>query len=243
MTLVWLHLYLGMDTLGFFFGVHKSSISRNTRRVLKVLRRIGEETLWWSEPPGKYEGRNLSEALAACPDLLTILDVMETPIERPQARQERDLHYSAKKKAHTRKTGLITNEQGQVRGLTRSRPGRTHDLTVFRASGLLASLPPESITVADKGFDGLQHDLPEQALVTPFKARRNHPLEEAQQWANRDVSRQRIVVENAICELKHFKVLVDRFRQAAEYLDDAARAILALVNPRIERRLAAAPGD
>ena len=243
MTLVWLHLYLSLDTLGFLFGVHKSSISRNTRRVLKVLRQLGEDTLWWSEPPSKFEGRNLREALAICPDLLTILDVMETPIERPQARGPRDRHYSAKKKAHTRKTGLIVNEQGQLRGLTRSRPGRTHDLAVFRESGLLPGLPLESVAVADKGFDGLHADLPAHRLAIPHKARRQHPLDEAQVWANRDVACQRIVVENTICELKHFKVLVDRFRQSAEQLDDAVRAILALINPRIMRRLKAASGE
>jgi hypothetical protein len=240
MTLLWLHLYLNMDTLGFLFGVHKSAISRNSRRVLKVLRQLGEDTLWWSEPPGKYQGRTLAEALQTFPDLLTVLDVMETPVERPKDPQQQKKHYSGKKKAHTRKTGVIVNEQGQLRGITLSRPGRIHDLTVFRESGLLSRLPLPSVKVADKAFDGLDKDLPEHRLVTPHKARRNHVLDEAEKWANRDVSRQRIVVENAICELKHFKVLVDRFRQATERLDDAIRAVIALVNPRIERRLAVA---
>lgn len=240
MTLLWLHLYLNMDTLGVLFGVHKSAISRNTRRVLKVLRQLGENTLWWSQPPGKYQGRTLTEALEAFPDLLTVLDVMETPIERPTDPQQQKQHFSGKKKAHTRKTGILVNEQGQLRGITLSRPGRIHDLTVFRESGLLGLLPLHTVKVADKAFDGLHQDLPEHRLVTPHKARRNHVLDDAEKWANRDVARQRIVVENTICELKHFKVLVDRFRQAMERLDDAVRAVIALVNPRIERRLAAA---
>lgn len=241
MTLLWLHLYLNMDTLGFFFGVHKSAISRNSRRVLQVLRQIGESTLWWSEPPSKYQGRRVAEALADFPDLLTVLDVMETPIERPQQATQQQAHFSGKKKAHTRKTGIIVNEQGLLRGVTASRPGRVHDLTVFRESGLLSRLPLATVKVADKGFTGLQEDLPEHSVALPHKARRNHPLEEAEKWANRDVSRQRIVVENSICELKHFKVLVDRFRQSWKYLDDAILAVVALVNPRIARRLAASP--
>ncbi len=240
MVLLWLHLYLNMDTLGFFFGVHKSAISRNSRRVLKVLRQLGEDTLWWSEPPGKYQGRTLAEALQDFPDLLTVLDVMETPVERPQDPAQQKLHFSGKKKAHTRKTGVLVNEHGRLRGITLSRPGRSHDLTVFRESGLLPCLPLQTVKVADKAFGGLNHDLPEHRLVTPHKARRNHPLDDAEKWANRDVSSQRIVVENTICELKHFKVLVDRFRQTSERLDDAIRAVIALVNPRIDRRLAAA---
>jgi transposase len=239
MTLLWLHLYLNMETLGFLFGIHKSAISRNSRRVLKVLRQLGEASLWWHEPPSKSQGRDLQAAQKACPDLLSVLDVMETAIERPQDPAQQNAHFSGKKKAHTRKTGIIVNEQGLLRGVTRSRPGRCHDLTVFRESGLLALLPVQTVKVADKAFDGLHHDLPEHEVVTPHKARRNHKLEEAEKWANRDVSRQRMVVENAICELKHFKVLVDRFRQAWERLEDAIRAIVALVNPRIAQRLAA----
>jgi hypothetical protein len=240
MTLMWLHLYLTTETLGVFFEVHKSAISRNTRRVVKVLRQLGEDTLWFSEPPTPRQRRNLAEALADFPDLLSILDVTETRIERPQDAEQQQAHFSGKKKTFTRKTGLIVNEQGQIRGLTSSHPGSMHDLTVFRASGLLPCLPLETTKVGDKGFEGLDKDLPEHSVVTPHKTHYKHPIEEAEKWANRDVATQRIVVENTICELKHFKVLVDRFRQDRERLDDALRAVVALVNPRIERRLAAA---
>lgn len=239
MTLMWLHLYLTMDTLGVFWGVHKSAISRNTRRVLRVLRQLGEETLRWPEPPGKYQGRTMAEAVRDFPDLLTVMDVMEMPIERPKDPRQQAAHFSGKKKAHTRKSGIVVNEYGQLRGVIGSYPGRVHDLTLFRTSGILAQLPLTTIKVADKGFDGLHLDLPEHSVAIPHKARRNHPLGEAEKWANRDIARQRMVVENAICELKHFKVLVYRFRQSWERLDDAVRAIVALVNPRIARRLAA----
>jgi transposase len=242
MTFLWLHLYLTTETLGVLFGVHKSAISRNSRRILAVLRRLGEQRLWWSEPPGRFEGRSLPEALEAFPDLLSVLDVTETHIERPQDPDQQSAHYSGKKKAFTRKTGLIVNEQGQIRGVSCSRPGHVHDLTAFRQSGLLACLPVATTVVADMAFEGLDHDLPAHSLAIPHKPHYKHPLEEAEKWANRDIARQRIVVENTICELKHFKVLVDRFRHAWERLDDAFRAVVALVNPRIERRLSASRG-
>jgi transposase len=242
MTLLWLHLYLTTETLGVLFGVHKSAISRNSRRVLAVLRRLGERSVWWSEPPGRFEGRSLPEALAAFPDLLSVLDVTETRIQRPTDPAHQAAHYSGKKKTFTRKTGLIVNEQGQIRGLSCSRPGQVHDLTAFRQSGLLPCLPRETTVVADMAFEGLDHDLPEHSLAIPHKPHYKHPLEAAEKWANRDIARQRIVVENTICELKHFKVLVDRFRHAWARLDDAFRAVVAVVNPRIERRLSASPG-
>jgi transposase len=240
MTLLWLHLYLTTDTLGVLFGVDKSAISRNSRRILRVLRQLGEQSVWWSEPPERGAGRTLAEALVAFPDLLSVLDVTETRIQRPGALAEQQAHYSGKKKTFTRKTGLVVSEQGQIRGVTCSRPGHTHDLTAFRQSGLLACLPVETTVVADKAFEGLDRDLPAHSVAIPHKGHYKHPLEAAEKWANRDLARNRIVVENTFCELKHFKVLVYPFRHAWERLDDAFRAVVGLVNARIRSRVAAA---
>lgn len=42
LVLCWLRLYLNVEALGFFFGVDKATVSRNSRRVLKVLRQMGD---------------------------------------------------------------------------------------------------------------------------------------------------------------------------------------------------------
>lgn len=240
MTVIWLHLYLNTETLGVLFGVSKSTISRNSRRVLAVLRQIGEGTTQWPEPPRKGQGRTLEEAQAGCPDLLAVLDVMEQRIERPQGTAAQNEHYSAKQKAHTRKTGIMVNEHGLIRGVTATFPGRTHDLTLFRQSGLLEGIPPDVTVIGDKAFDGLAATLPNHSVGTPHKARRNRPLDEAEHWANRDFSRQRMIVENTICELRHFKALFYRFRHALNLSDSVVRAVIALVNPRIAQRTLAA---
>jgi hypothetical protein len=238
MTLIWLHLYLSTETLGVLVGVNKSAISRNTRRVLPILRQLGQDTVWWQEPPGKQEGKTLEEAQAACPDLLAVIDVMEQVIERPAERTEREAHYSSKKKAHTRKTALIVNEVGKIRGVTNRRPGRTHDLTILREAGLLPLIPKEVVALADKAFYGLQNDLPEHSVGLPHKANKYHALEDAEKWANRDLARQRVIVENTICELRHFRILADRFRHALHFCTEVIYAVIALVNPRIAARLA-----
>jgi hypothetical protein len=240
MTLVWLHLYLNTETLGVFFGVSKSTISRNSRRVLAVLRTLGEHTVWWSEPPDKGQGKSLEEVLNYYPELLLILDVMEQRVQRPQDGAQEKTHYSAKQKAHTRKTGIMVTQYGSICGVTATYPGRTHDLTLFRQSGLLPCVPRDCSLIGDKAFDGLADDLPHHSVGTPHKARRNRPLTTAEHWANRDFARQRIIVENTICELRHFKALQHRFRHAFALGNDVVRAVIALVNPRIARRLAVA---
>lgn len=240
LTLVWLHLYLSTETLGILFGVDKATVSRNTRRVLGVLRQLGQDTLWWHEPPGKYEGKSWAQALADDPDLLAVLEVMEVSVQRPQNAEQQQAHFSNKKKAHTRKVGLIVNEQGRIRGVTASRPGRMHDLTLMRQSGLLACIPRQTALVGDKAFRGLQNDLPQHSIGLPFKPGKNTPLDEAEKWANRDLSRQRIIVENTICELRHFQSLSTRFRHAVAWVSEVVYAVIALLNPRIARRLATA---
>ena len=84
------------------------------------------------------------------------------------------------------------------------------------------------------------NDLADHSVITSFKARRNHPLTEEQKLLNQEFSRLRIVVENTICQLKHFKVLAHQFRHAVDLYDDAFRAVVAIVNPRIKRRVALA---
>jgi hypothetical protein len=236
MTLIWLRLYLDTATLGVLLNVHKSTVSRNSRRVLAVLRQLGEQELWWREPPANGQGRSLEEAIAAEPDLLQVMDVFEQRRQRPGTAAAEARHYSGKAKGSTNKIGIIVNEAGIIRGVTKAVPGKMHDLTLMRESQLLEQLPETGAIVGDKAFDGLQHTLPNHSVGVPHKARRNQPLTEAERWANRDLSRQRIIVENSICELRHFKALAYRFRHSFNLVDAVVRAVVAIVNPRIKQR-------
>ena len=240
MTLVWLKLYLTVDALGFFFGVSGSTASRNTRHMLPILRRLGDETLGWPEPPQRGQGKNIAQALQAYPDLLAIVDATEQRVRRSSDAQIQRAHYSGKKKCHTRKTQLIVNEQGQIRDVSASTPGRVHDLEHFRQSGSAHRIPKQVGVAGDAGYQGLHDELPDHSVGTAHKARRNHPLTEDEKAINREFSSMRIIVENTICELKHFRVLSECFRHVVDRYDETFRAVVALVNPRIARRVATA---
>lgn len=240
MSLVWLRLYLNTEALGYFFDVNKSTVSRNTRRVLAALRVVGEGSLGWPEPPQRGQGKNVAQALAEYPDLFAIVDATEQAVQRSSDDETQRQHYSGKKKRHTRKTQLIVNEHGQIRHLSRSTPGSLHDLKHFRGSGAGQQIPKDATVGGDAGYDGLGHDLCEHSVITSFKARRNHPLTQEQKLLNQEFSHLRIIVENTICQLKHFKVLAHQFRHSVGLYDDAFRAVVAVVNPRIKRRVALA---
>ena len=133
-TLVWLRLYLGTETLGFLFGIDKGTVTRYTRAILPVLRQVGEGTLGYLEAPKRGQGKGLAEARATYPDLFAIVDATEQPVERAQDPEQQKQHYSGKKKRHTRKVQIIVNEHGVVREVSTSVPGAVHDRELFRQS-------------------------------------------------------------------------------------------------------------
>lgn len=241
LVLVWLRLYLTTATLGYFFGLSQSAASRNTRRLLTILKEISGQEFAWPDPPRRGHGRTVDDLAEEYPDLFAILDATEQPLAKPTEKEREHLAYSGKRRRSTIKSSLIVNEQGVIRGITPSSLGRTHDLTQMRQSGLLTAIPTQVIVVADAGYTGLDKDLPDHSVAVAHRAQRKHPLEQDHIDANRELSSVRIIVENVFCHLKHFHSLVDRFRHDVEQVHTAIFAVIAmLVNRRTRRRLALA---
>ncbi len=240
MTLLWLRRYWNTEVLAFFFGVDKATVSRNSRRVLKALERMGLASLGWPRPPRRGEGKSLEEALEeiqeTCPDLAAIIDGTEQRIQRPQDDDLQRQHYSGRRKAHTRKTILVTNEEGRIWMVAlRCRAHATICATV--ESGIVAQIPEEVPIIGDTGFDGLQNYYPERNIATPHKARRNHPLLPDQKLANRELNRMRIVIEHTLSRIKRFGVLSAVFRHPLSLYDTVFMGVVGIVNYQIDRRL------
>jgi hypothetical protein len=239
MTLVWLRLYLVLEALGYLFGVDKSTASRYTHSVLPVLRQVGEATLGWPEPPQRGQGKRLEQVWQEQPDLLAYVDATEQRLRRSSNNEQQKKDFSGKKNQHTRKTQFIVNEAGIVRDLSLSSPGSQHDRKHFSDSGAAAKIPKEITLGGDLGYQGIQDDLPDHSVILPFKKSKLHPLTAEQKLLNQEFARGRIIVENTICQFKHFRVLAERFRHDVDKYDHAFRSVLAIVNPRIQKRVAA----
>lgn len=238
MTMIWLRLYLTLDTLGFLFGVDKSTVSRYTRRMLPALREVGEETLGWVKPPKRGQGKNLAEARETYPDLFAFVDATEQSVQRPGDKEKQKKHYSGKKKRHTRKTQIVVNEYGEVRDVSTSVEGAVHDRRLFSRSGVAEKVPKDTLVAGDLGYLGIQNDLPDHSVLLPFKKSKHHPLTDEQKQLNQEFASGRIIVENTLGQFKHFKALAERFRHADDRYDDVFRSVLAVVNPRIQKRVA-----
>lgn len=160
-------------------------------------------------------------------------------MERSQTDAVQKAHYSGKRKAHTRKTQVAVNEQGRLRHVSASVPGSTHDLTLLRQSGLVAALPLDVTAVGDTGYRGLQNDLPDHSVALPYRPKAHQTLLPEEKLHNHLIARIRVVVENTLAELKHFRCLRDVFRHPVERYDAVVGAIVGVINHRIDQRLAA----
>ncbi len=240
MTLVWLRLYLILEALGYLFGVDKSTASRYTTAMLPILRQVGEATLGWPEPPKRGQGKQLEQVWQENPDLFAYVDATEQHIRRASDHDQQKKDYSGKKKQHTRKTQIIVNEAGIIRDVSESTSGSTHDRTLLGDSQAADKIPKDIVVGGDSGYQGIQVDFPQQSVITPFKKSKHHPLTDQHKLLNQEFASGRIIVENSIAQLKHFRVLSNRFRHTIDKYDNAFRAVVAIVNPRIILRVTAA---
>lgn len=76
-------------------------------------------------------------------------------------------------------------------------------------------------------------------MSTPFQRSKLHPLTDEEKLLNQEFARARIMAENVLAQFKNFKALAERFRHPVDRWDDVFRAVLAVINPRTLRRLAA----
>lgn len=175
---------------------------------------------------------------SGCPDYLAIIDATEQRTERAKKYAVQKLYYSGKSKAHTIKTQIVVSQTGRIRHIADSVPGSTHDLTLLRQSGLKDELPKGLTATADTGYRGLQNDFPDRSVALPYRPKDKQQLTPEEKFHNHFISRVRVTVENTLAELKHFQVLVVRFRHSLERHSQITRAIAGIVNWRIDKRLA-----
>ena len=112
--------------------------------------------------------------------------------------------------------------------------GRMHDYTMLKEE-----FPPEKgwfqflHVLVDLGYQGIVSDYSGENIGIPHKKPRKSKknpvtsLSDEQKAENRALSKIRILVENAICGLKRYNILVHRFRNHRKNFDDDAVGIAA----------------
>ena len=194
------------------WGVSESTICRCVHWVEDALISIQAFHL-----PGK-------KALLTRPLTVMIMDVTETPIERPQKSQRQ--FYSGKKKQHTLKCQLIIDANTGGIVCTFFGKGSQHDFKMFQASR--AYFHPGTKSLVDKGYQGIQKLHRNSEL--PRKKPRGKPLSREAKAHNRALAKKRIGIEHVNGRLKVFRILAQRYRNRRRRFGLRCNLIAAIYN-------------
>lgn len=196
MTLSYLREYPTFFHLGIKWGINESNVYRIVIKTEKALINSGLFNL-----PGKkilYQSKNEIETVA--------MDVSEHEIERPQKKQKK--YYSGKQKYHTIKSQVLANKKSAEIICTAFSNGKTHDFSLFKKSKI--GMNEKIELLGDKGYQGIKKIHTNSR--TPIKKNKNKNLSQAEKIFNRQLAKDRIIIENIHRSLNIFRILSSRYR-------------------------------
>jgi len=206
--------------------------------------------------PGRKHRRSFDQLLSELPDLAVVIDTFEQRVQRPQgpdpanrkSRSEADKWYSGKKKGHTIKsqvgvdlhTGLLCDVGESVRG-------PTADITLLAQSKLMERLPNGVGGEGDLAYVGIDKLHPQGLGATPRRKPRGRDKHRARGQDkerppedvayNRAFAKRRVVVEHAICRMRHYEALSQTDRHHRKMHTERVQAVAGLVNRKMQCRL------
>ena len=153
LTCMRMRMNLGVQFLGYLFGVSSSSVSRVFHDVLTVMHtRLVPLLIVWPERdilkmtmPMSFRSKF---SKCAC-----IIDCFEIFIERPSDLKARAQTYSTYKSHNTMKYLIGITPQGTISFISKGWGGRTSDKHVTERCGFLDHLSPGDLILADRGFN------------------------------------------------------------------------------------------
>lgn len=224
--------YPTMDVMGLMFDLVRSKVKRN----VDILTPILESALGRKMVLPKRRISSLEEFYALIPeakDLFT--DGTERPIQRPKNNQKQKAHYSGKKKRHTKKNLVLSDDRNRIGYLGTTREGTASDYGMFKDEIDPSTVPKDIAHWLDKGFIGIEKDYPGVTVVMPKRKPRGKDLTDVQKENNKVISGIRILSEHAIGGVKRYRIVSDIFRNKKdEFCDTVMYLACGLWNYRLE---------
>lgn len=244
MLLTYYRLYVTSTLTGFLYDLGQTNVLKDIRMLEPAVKEV------LPLPEKVYRKarkiRTIEELEEMFPGLRAIIDATEQEVPRPKNSTKRKAHYSGKRRRHTVKTQLTVNSNGLIVHRTSHARGRVHDYALFKRDR--PRLPEGVRPMVDLGYYGIQGDYPDLDAIIPFKRHgrgrgRGRGSEKApdltpeQKAFNRQVSKERVVVEHTISRLKKFRVMGEEFRNRLRHYDLMTDIVSGLVNLRITGKL------
>jgi IS5 family transposase len=121
-------------------------------------------------------------------------------------------------------TGLILS--------VRCARGTTHDFKILKDSNL--KINEDAQIKTDKGFIGIKELFPNSEV--PHKSSKHHPLSKEQKQYNRQLAKERIIIEHRNRECKIFRICKERYRGKHKNYEKTWKLVSAIVNLKLATR-------
>jgi len=219
--------YPTFDLLGFLFDMHRANGCRNVYKLLPIIQEVlkGEMVL------PKRKIHTVEELFEIYPEAKEIfVDATERPIQRPKNDKKQRRFYSGKKKRHSKKNTIITNEKRQILYLGSTVEGKKHDYNAFKEEFPETTPPPQLLKgfslYTDLGYLGIEKAFPWLNIKIAKKRPKRKELTSEEKLENRRINSIRVKVEHAICGVKRFAIVSGIFRNRKESIDDKAMEVV-----------------
>ena len=215
--LFYLKCYPTYDLAGISFDVDRSQACRWVEQWLAILTRVLERE---AVLPAKEiaSGTEISKLFHEVTEIH--IDGTERPVQRPVEIERQKACYSGKKKRHTVKNLIISDEHKRVLILPPTCEGRKHDYTMFKEIELGDVIPVQCLVFVDSGFQVMQTDYPHLIVMIPFKKPKGGALSEIEKKFNKIIAHYRVLSEHTIAGIKRLRCVADIFRNQRAAMAD-----------------------
>lgn len=155
---------------------------------------------------------------------IVVIDVTEHGVERPKRRQRQ--YYSGKKGKHTLKSQIAANLRTGEIICTALGKGGVHDFNLYKQSNTNIQSEIEALT--DMGYLGIKKIHANSRH--PKKSSKKHLLTKQDKKDNKEINRERIVVEHINRKIKIFKIMTERYRNRRRRFGLRINLICAIIN-------------
>lgn len=218
LTLIYLRHNVAHAVVGQMFGVSADTSENTFHEVVAVLRDVCPSKRWdaekkWNKSQPSWKPDEVEQI---------IVDSFETPVSRPSLWENQRRVYSGKKKRHTLKTQVVTDETGEIQEISAGHRGPIADKTLYEQSGV-AQRYAKAKKRGDLGYQGVAE------MNLPHKKPKKGELSEGQREENRAHASVRVHVEHGIRRVKAFRILREDYRLALGLFCLIAHAVVGLV--------------
>jgi DDE superfamily endonuclease/Helix-turn-helix of DDE superfamily endonuclease len=214
-SLFYLKTYPTFDVASFYVGFGRSKACEWAHRLFPVL----EQTMRRKLVLPQRKISDPEEFLRLFPEVAEVfVDGVERLKQRPKKKKAQTKAYSGKKKAHTRKSVIVSDKKRRVLVITKQKSGRRHDKRLADKESVFENIPKKIPVYADTAFTG--EGLAHKNILLPKKKTKNRPLTYGEKETNKIISSYRVIVEHAIGGIKRYRCMSEKLRNHKPFIDD-----------------------